>query len=101
MNMSLTLALRWYNYDNDLQVTLLIHVLTQKNLCCTTFEKDVDALITTARHIESALKMQGTFSLASCPVDLTANSTVLHDIDSSKLADMKEFQAVLEIFREV
>ena len=61
--------------------------------------QDVEALITKARHIESALKTQGMLSLPSYSTNLVASSTTLH-AEKSKQADTKHFQNALETLTE-
>ena len=83
-----------YNYDDNLQMTLLISGLRPEIKTSVMQHlpfNDVEELITKARHIEFALKAQSVLSLSSYPMNLAASSTVVKSaVDSTISKDLQD-----------
>ena len=93
-----------YNYDNDLQMTLLINGL-RPDIKTPVMQhlpfNNVDELITKARHIESALKTQGILTLPTYQMNLAASSTSVHNApDNTSPDQLKDFQEVIQNLSE-
>ena len=73
-----------YNYDNDLQMTLLINGLQPeiKSLVMQHLPFDgLDEFVTKARHAESALRTQNSLNLPGYSVNLMSSNTCVPDKD--------------------
>ena len=92
-----------YNYDNNLQMTLIINGLRPEIKTLVMQHQPFDGLedlTNKARHIESALKAQSTLTLPTYAMNLTASSSSMNDPCDVLKEQTKDLQKSIQVLSE-